>query len=385
MSDDQPLAPPTNIAPPPMSQQKTGEVTVHVSGLNFYFGEGDRRTQALFNVQLKLREGEITVMTGPSGCGKTTLLTVVGGLRNAQDGSAKVLGKELNGLSDDGLVALRRNIGFIFQAHNLFGSLTAMQNVYMALELVGISGRAKRERAKDLLLKLGLGERLYYRPGDLSGGQRQRVAIARALAPNPRLILADEPTAALDKESGKVVMDLLDEHAKQHGTTTLLVTHDKRVLERADRIVSMDAGKIVSDAVVTEIEEIVAYLKDSKLFEDLTPTELSDVADQILHERHPAGTHVIRQGEVGDKFYLIRSGLLDVQRTEGDQVRHLATIGPGRYFGEQALITNEPRNASVIAKTDVELFVLGKDDFNSAKAASDSFSQQIRTILASRQ
>jgi putative ABC transport system ATP-binding protein len=186
------------------------ELSVQVRGLNYYFGQGDLRKQVLYDINLDLRRGQIVIMTGPSGSGKTTLLTLIGALRSPGQGSLKVLGQELVGLGDRQMVAVRRNIGFIFQAHNLFESLTATQNVEMAVELTG-NLRAKEERAEAMLAKVGLGDRSHHKPAALSGGQKQRVAIARALVNRPQLILADEPTAALDKASGRDVVTLMQQ------------------------------------------------------------------------------------------------------------------------------------------------------------------------------
>ena len=203
-------------------------VVVEVCGVNHYFGKGENRKQVLFDCRLQLRRGEIVIMTGPSGSGKTTLLTLIGGLRSVQEGSLRAIDRELFGLGAAELVEVRRNIGFIFQSHNLFDSLTARQNVRMALELHrGMAASEMDERAVEMLGQLGLARRVHYKPQSLSGGQRQRVAIARALVNRPKLVLADEPTAALDKESGAQVVKLLRQLATEQGCTILLVTHDK--------------------------------------------------------------------------------------------------------------------------------------------------------------
>ncbi|NJK59056.1 MAG: ATP-binding cassette domain-containing protein [Oscillatoriales cyanobacterium SM2_1_8] len=214
--------------------------------LNHYFGTGNLRKQALFDINLAIVPGEIVIMTGPSGSGKTTLLTLMGGLRSAQEGSLQVLGQEVCGASKADLIALRRHIGYIFQAHNLMGFLTAKQNVRMALELCD-DGRIDLDGAAIALLEaVGLGHRLDYYPDSLSGGQKQRVAIARALVNRPQIVLADEPTAALDKQSGREVVELMRALAKENGCTILLITHDNRILNIADRIVYMEDGRLVS-------------------------------------------------------------------------------------------------------------------------------------------
>jgi len=219
---------------------------VQIRNLNFFFGQGDLRKQVLYDINLDLPYGQIVIMTGPSGSGKTTLLTLMGALRTVQQGSLKVLNQEIVGLARSQLVNVRRNIGFIFQAHNLFGSLTASKNVEMAIELTD-DWQEKRERAVSMLSQLGLEERVDYKPKSLSGGQKQRVAIARALVNQPPLILADEPTAALDKKSGRDVVTLMQKLAKEEGRTILMVTHDNRILDVADRIITMVDGRLETD------------------------------------------------------------------------------------------------------------------------------------------
>ncbi len=221
------------------------EYSIIVHQLDHYFGAGKLRKQALFDINLKISVGEIVIMTGPSGSGKTTLLTLIGGLRSAQSGSLKVVGHEICGASENDLVKARRNNGYIFQAHNLHGSLTALENVQMGLEVHGIFSKQERHhRAAQMLTEVGLGERLNYYPADLSGGQKQRVAIARALVSRPKIVLADEPTAALDKKSGRDVVDIMHNLAKEQGCTILLVTHDNRILDLADRLVYMEDGRL---------------------------------------------------------------------------------------------------------------------------------------------
>lgn len=221
---------------------------IEVRGLNHWFGVGDARKQALYDLDLTIEAGSFTVLMGPSGSGKTTVLTLLGCLRSVQDGSVRLLGQELNGASEPTLMALRRRLGFIFQAHNLHESLTALQNVMMGLQVHGnISNALARKAATHALGLVGLSDRVDYLPANLSGGQKQRVAVARALIGNPALVLADEPTAALDADSAAAVVDLLKRLGSVRGTTTLLVTHDNRILERADRILVLEDGRIVSD------------------------------------------------------------------------------------------------------------------------------------------
>lgn len=221
---------------------------VEAKGLNHWFGEGSARKQALFDIDLALERGSFTVLMGPSGSGKTTLLTLIGCLRSVQDGKLCLLGQDLAGADEAQLVPMRRKLGFIFQAHNLHESLTARQNVMIGAQVHPKVEKDVADRAAQRLLGLvGLSDRIDYLPSNLSGGQKQRVAVARALVGNPDLLLADEPTAALDKDSAADVIDLLRRIGTARGMTTLLVTHDNRILDRADRILTLEDGRIVAD------------------------------------------------------------------------------------------------------------------------------------------
>jgi putative ABC transport system ATP-binding protein len=219
---------------------------LEITNLNHYFGHSKLRTQTLFDINLTIKSGEIVIMTGPSGSGKTTLLTLIGGLRSVQEGSLKFNEQELLGASNEELVQIRRQIGYIFQAHNLLDFLTAMQNVQMSLELQrNISSRESYIYSERMLQSVKLGDRTNYYPADLSGGQKQRVAIARALVGHPKLVLADEPTAALDSKSGRDVVTLMQHLAKEQNCTILMVTHDNRILDIADRIINMEDGHLM--------------------------------------------------------------------------------------------------------------------------------------------
>lgn len=221
---------------------------IAVENLNYYYGKGALEKQTLFDINLQIFAGEIVIMTGPSGSGKTTLLSLIGGLRSVQKGSLKFLDRELCGASEKQLVQFRREIGYIFQAHNLLQFLTARQNVQMSVELnKNVSKQEAISKSATMLKTVGLGDRLDYYPENLSGGQKQRVAIARALVNHPKLVLADEPTAALDKKSGRDVVELMQSLAKEQGSTILMVTHDNRILDIADRIISMEDGHLVQD------------------------------------------------------------------------------------------------------------------------------------------
>ena len=359
--------------------------TVKVKNLNHYFGEGELRKQALYSNNLEVRRGEIVIMTGPSGSGKTTLLTLIGTLRTVQEGSLKVLGNELSGADRDLTVRLRQELGFIFQAHNLFESLTAYQNVNMAAELVGLDPRIADERIKSLLTRLGLGNRVHYKPKSLSGGQKQRVAIARGLVHKPKLILADEPTAALDEQSGREVVTLFQELARDEGCTIIMVTHDNRILDVADRIVNMVDGCIKSDVAVQETSVICEFLKGFPLFSDRTPNTLSEVADKMMVHQAQSGDVVIRQGDPGELFYLIRSGSVDVLIDDGADQKQVAQLKQGQYFGEAALITEEPRSATIVAHEKSVFYALEKKDFRAVLETSSTFEEELRQALFNRQ
>ena len=223
------------------------DAPIQIEHVNHFFGDGALRKQILFDISTEIRTGEIVIVTGPSGSGKTTLLTLMGALRTVQDGSVRILGEELRGAAARVVGQVRTRIGYIFQAHNLLSALTATQNVQMALALHrGLSRAEMKRRAVEMLEAVGLGQHLDHMPSQLSGGQKQRVAIARALAARPRIILADEPTASLDKQSGRDVVTLMHDLAKRDGVTVLLVTHDNRILDVADRIIHLEDGRLQS-------------------------------------------------------------------------------------------------------------------------------------------
>lgn len=219
---------------------------ISMTHLNHYYGKGSLQKQVLFDINLQIERGEILIMTGPSGSGKTTLLTLMGSLRSIQDGSLSILGHELSNASKEQMTLARRHIGYIFQAHNLLNFLTVYQNVEMALEIHSVTALEANTRIRNVLSAVGLEHRIDYYPRELSGGQKQRCAIARALVSQPKIILADEPTAALDKQSGRDVVDIMQQLAKEQGSTILLVTHDNRILDIADRIIQMEDGRLVA-------------------------------------------------------------------------------------------------------------------------------------------
>jgi putative ABC transport system ATP-binding protein len=436
--------------PPP------GQPLLVVQQLQHYFGRGETRTQVLFDNNLEVMPGELVILSGPSGSGKTTLLTLIGGLRTVQHGDIRLWDTQrgdwlsLRGLGEAGLIDVRRKLGFIFQRHNLLESLTAWQNVQLAAALVPHTDSAALTR--DLLQYLLLGDRdiqgrpqgvrFHYLPARLSGGQRQRVAVARALINRPRLILADEPTAALDAHSGLAVITLLrflarprpDEEWQQllhsseeggeqgrladwqipllkrlagaGGATSLIVTHDPRIMHQADRIVHLERGRIVANVVVAERLFVRQALRQSPPFAAILPEEQARLADELLVGVHPAiplradqitaaadriavfpaGTLILREGEpVTDTSlcYLIRRGRVEVLRRRWDgHQQKVAELGPGQCFGEVALVMDRPRNATVRAVEPVEVYTIRRQVFQRYQSISRPF---IERILASFQ
>ncbi len=229
------------------------DVQIGLEDVSYSFGKGALEKQILFDIGTQIKGGEIIILTGPSGSGKTTLLTLIGALRSAQKGSVKVLGQELLNAKEKVLIQVRRKIGYIFQSHNLLDSLTIHQNVQMALQLGGVKNRDGKERIATVLQRVGLAEHEHKYPRELSGGQKQRAGIARALVNRPQIVLADEPTASLDKQSGRDVVELIQDLAREDGSAVIMVTHDSRILDVADRILHLEDGHMKSlSEVVSE-------------------------------------------------------------------------------------------------------------------------------------
>jgi putative ABC transport system ATP-binding protein len=383
-----------SLLPPP------GQPVVRLIKVHHSFGTGETRTPVLVDIDLEVMPGEIVILSGPSGCGKTTLLTLLGGLRTLQEGNIEVWDsrnatyRSLRGLGEDDLVEVRKSIGFIFQRHNLLDSLTATQNVRMARNLREHADESDGDIA-ELLTFLGLKEKVDLKPAGLSGGQRQRVAVARALINRPRLVLADEPTAALDEVSGEAVVSLLQHLARDRddvperfdaekrsqlakltgatakGCTSVIVTHDRRIMNEADRIVEMGQGRIRSNVVVAERLFIYEGLRRCPAFAALLPETIYDLADKVSIKLHPSislsrdrlkkttnveyfgpGTVILRQDDPVDensRFYLIREGQVEIRQDRGTGEKVLGMLGPRDCFGDRALVKREPRNATVVA------------------------------------
>lgn len=226
----------------------SSDLILEARGIVKELGEGAGRVRALNGVDISLHAGELTLLMGPSGSGKTTLLSIMGCILAPTEGHLSIVGQSTDAMDPESLAHLRRrHIGFVFQSYNLFPTLSALENVRLALDVRGIRGRAGTEEATSALEAVGLGHRLRNYPRNLSGGEQQRVAIARALAGSPALLLADEPTAALDTENGQNVMALLADLARDSSRAILAVTHDNRTLPYADRIIHIVDGLIVSE------------------------------------------------------------------------------------------------------------------------------------------
>ncbi len=236
------------VVEPSSSRLDWADKAIAASGVEMVYRTGGERYQALRQVDLTVRQGDIQLLMGPSGSGKTTLLSILAGILTPTAGSVRLMGQDITKLSHSKLAHFRlENIGFIFQGFNLFPALSAIENVEVALNLKGTRGTAAREQAMDLLEQVGLVDRARQHPQDLSGGQKQRVAIARALAGNPALIMADEPTAALDSHNGHAVIELLRTLAKEKGRTVLIVTHDPRIADVADQIAYLEDGVLTNE------------------------------------------------------------------------------------------------------------------------------------------
>lgn len=237
---------------------------VQIESVSYSYKTAVSERKVLNDVSLCIEPGEIVILTGPSGSGKTTLITLIGALRSAQEGSVQVLGHELRNAGEKEMTRVRRQIGYIFQQHNLLDSLTVAENVMMSLQLGDekLSSAEQRQRVADVLSQVGLEEHIDKYPRALSGGQKQRAGIARALVTRPTLILADEPTASLDKESGRTVVELIQALCQEQGASVVLVTHDNRILDVADRILHLEDGEIqsISEAVSANTSQMLRLL-----------------------------------------------------------------------------------------------------------------------------
>jgi len=322
-----------------------------VQGLSHSFGKGTLRKQILFDISTEIPRGEIVIVTGPSGSGKTTMLTLVGALRSAQEGSVRVLGQELRGAKPAVLEKVRKQIGFIFQQHNLLGALTAVQNVELGARVTGKISRSQlRKRSEEMLCAVGLEDRMFHHPEQLSGGQRQRVAIARALVGEPAMLLADEPTASLDKQSGREVVDRMKFLAKEHGTTILLVTHDNRILDIADRIVHLEDGRLstFTDSVIANNRHMMQMLADNRKKQDI---------EDLVQALDEPGFHDMLQEitEESERFLEVTALARDVA------FKSMLKRGLSAFTHKLAQLLNAERSSLFLVENDTLLLKVAED------------------------
>ena len=329
-------------------------------------------------VNLAVSEKGFVALIGPNGGGKTTLLKLMLGLLEPERGDIRIFGKSPRQSA--------RRIGYVPQEIGINKSfpISVMDVVLMGRLKPGrgLSGYSQNDKtaAQKILEQLEMWEFRSHRIGELSGGQRQRVAIARALANKPKLVLADEPTAALDKDSGRIVVNLLKKLTHEAKSTVVIVTHDNRILDVADRIINMVDGHIVSDVVVNESIMICEFLSKCSIFESLSTQNISETAQGMVKESYPKETVLFKQGDMGDKFFLIRKGVVEIIKDD----TLIRTQEKGDFFGEMALLTGEPRSATVVAKEDLTLYSLTKDKFTNVIGKSDSFKNQLLNVFFQR-
>ncbi|MEY2976474.1 MAG: hypothetical protein RLZZ435_611 [Cyanobacteriota bacterium] len=352
---------------------------VSIKDLNHYYGEGRLKRQVLFNINLDIQAGEFVIMTGPSGSGKSTLLSLIGCLRSVQMGSLKVLGQELNSASEQKLTQARRNFGYIFQASNLVSFLNVEQNIATALDVKHHFNRAKkRQFTLDILEAVGLKDYLKSYPQALSGGQKQRVAIARALVTQPKLLLADEPTAALDSQTGRQTIELMRTLAKEQSTAVLFVTHDPRILDVADRIIEVGDGKL-GLAYSQEIALALPGLQETHVSKmDVQPNVVTYAPKEVIFE----------EGDPADHFYIILKGKVEVfQKKLNQSEQILAHLGRGQYFGEIGLLKSDSKRSASIRVFETEpvtLMVVEKKDFQNLMTGSQLTETMIAETLQKR-
>ncbi|MDZ8139527.1 MAG: ATP-binding cassette domain-containing protein [Nostoc sp. DedQUE04] len=330
---------------------------IAIKRLNHYYREGRSQRQILFGIDLDIYPKEVVILTGASGSGKTTLLSLIGCMRSVQEGSLKVLDRELKGANEIQRMQIRRGIGYVFQHFNLLDFMTVQQNVMVSLELQDdFTPQKAKSQSSQILKAVGLGQHLNAYPRDLSGGQKQRVAIARALVHRPRLLLADEPTSALDRQTGQEVTELMTTLAKEQGSAVLIVTHDSRIFGASDRIVRMEDGKLDVD-----YEGQVSVTLPT-----LTDKQLVKLIPKLKMLTFQPGEIVIRQGDVADRFYILIEGEVEIiQEFSGSESKLLKILGPNNCFGEIGLLQRSKRTATVRAANDaaIKVIAIERSDF----------------------
>ncbi len=324
-----------------------------IKNVNHFYQEGKTKKQVLYNINLSVQPEEVLILTGESGSGKTTLLSLIGGLRSLQSGSLRILDQELNGATELQKMQIRRRIGYIFQHFNLLDYMTVQKNVQLSLELQhNFEPEQAKKRSLEVVRAVGLADYIHAFPKDLSGGQKQRVAIARALAHNPPLLLADEPTAALDRRTGQEIIELIVNLAKQQHSAVLIVTHDSRIFDAADRIIRIEDGHL-------------SFPYQDRLavaFPMLTSKQLLELIPHLRMASYRPGEVIIQQGDIANKFCIISEGKVEVikELPSGETV-FLKQLGVNDYFGEVGVLHEVLRTATVRANQDSEVHVLEID------------------------
>jgi putative ABC transport system ATP-binding protein len=330
---------------------------VVIKGLNHTYPEGDGIRRVLYDINLTIQAGCIVFITGESGSGKTTLLSLIGCLRSLQEGSIKIFGQELSGANQRQLLSLRQNIGYVFQHFNLLEFLTARENVQTSLEIQpNFSPIQVREKSEWMLEQVGLGNKINAYPSELSGGQKQRVAIARALVHKPKLLLADEPTAALDSTTGREIIELITRLAKQQESAAIIVTHNRRLLPAADQVIHVENGKLTA-AIADELSLSLPTLTDYQL-DQITPF--------INVVNYDALQTIVAEDEPANEFFIILDGSVEVIKFDLDQTPQIiAQLNQHDYFGEVGLLTGGRRTATVrvSAKGQAKILVLDRTTF----------------------
>ncbi|PSL20538.1 ATP-binding cassette domain-containing protein [Shimia abyssi] len=305
---------------------------VKIRGLKHSYKEASTMKQVLHGIDVDVHPGQNVFLTGYSGSGKTTLISLVGCLRSVQDGSLKLFDEELNKASARKLLAMRKRVGYVFQHFNLLDFLSIRQNVQQSLEIQpDYNPREARKLSEEMLDAVGLGDRVNDHPSDLSGGQKQRVAIARALVHRPKLLIADEPTAALDTSTGRDIIDLVQRLSRAQNSAAIIVTHNMRILDSADEILHMIDGRI-GTAITEQISLVLPNLDDR---------HLAEIASKAIAREYKPGDLIIKQGDPADEFYILTGGEAHVFRLDDNGNRtELATFSKrGTYFGEMGLLT----------------------------------------------
>ena len=339
---------------------------IKIQNLNHYYQEGKKTKQVLFNITAEIHPREVVILTGESGSGKSTLLSLIGCLRSVQEGSLKVLGYELNGSSEKERIYLRRRLGYVFQHFNLLDFMNVEQNILVSLEQqTDFSPQEAVKKTREIIEAVGLIEHIKDYPRELSGGQKQRVAIARALVHRPPLLLADEPTASLDRRTGRESIELITSLAKEQGSAVLIVTHDNRIFGVGDRIIHIEDGQLN-----------IGYKEGlSVALPGLTESQLHDLIPELTILTYQPGDLIIRQGDVSDKFYILIEGEADViKEDENSPPKFLKRLHVNSYFGEVGLLHGVKRTATVRAADDIkgEIKVMAIDRSTFFKMMVDS-------------